>query len=111
MSDYTILERSFLPLDMYIARNGEKMVQNPPLHESCFLDTERILPLLICVIFLLCREIFCIVFRPYSAQLLLKEVEERSMWGEDGLIGLEGLRRFSERKNGNSGSSLACFCN
>lgn len=72
---------------------------------------KKILPMLICVIFLLYREIFCIAFRPYSAQLLLKEVEERSMWGEDGVIGWEGFRRFSGRKNGNSGSSLICFGN
>lgn len=53
-----------------------------------------------------CRVIFCIGFHRYSVQLLLKGVEERNMWGENGLIGLEGLRSFSMRRNCNSGSLL-----
>ena len=57
-----------------------------------------------------CREIFCINSLHFSVQLLLKGVGGRNMWEDNGQIGLEGLRNFSERKHGNSGSSFASSC-
>lgn len=56
-----------------------------------------------------CRVIFCIDFHHCNAQLLLKGVEERNMWGEDGLIGLEELRNFLRRRRCNTGSYSTCF--
>lgn len=57
---------------------------------------------------LLCREIFSIGFHLCRGQLL-KRVRGKNMSEEDGQIGLEELRSFSRRKNGNSGSSLYFF--
>lgn len=51
---------------------------------------------------LLLREISCIVFRPFNAQLL-DLVDERNTW-ENGLTGLQTWRSSSKRKNGNLGS-------
>lgn len=56
-----------------------------------------------------CREIFCIDFHHCNARLLLKGVEERNLWGEDGLIGLDELRNFLRRRRCNSGSYSTCF--
>lgn len=53
--------------------------------------------------FLLCRETFSTNFPLYSVQRLLKEVEGKNMWGEDGLILLVELINFLRRRNGNSG--------
>lgn len=58
---------------------------------------------------MLCREIFCIDFHLSSVLLLLKGVEKKNMWGDDGLIGSEGLRSFSWRRNCNSGSYSVCL--
>lgn len=52
------------------------------------------------------REIFYIDFPPYSAQLLLSRVEGRSMWVENGLTGLEGLKNFSRKRNGSLGTVI-----
>lgn len=57
---------------------------------------------------LLCREISYIGFHLCRGQLH-KRVTVKNTLEEDGQIGLEELRSFSRRKNGNSGSLLYFF--
>lgn len=60
--------------------------------------------------FFIYREIFYIDFPPFSAQLLLSGVGGRSMWVENGLTGLEGLKSFSKRRNGSLGTVVKVLC-